>query len=189
VRYFTLNILLLMPLTVYGLMKLYQICCRHRLQYLFFAMATLLAAWQIYCGSIVALDRQHKYESDLNQWLKSNNNLLIKAAGKTDIDRKLVIFSNRPQFSFRAHAEWVKPVWRKNHWMLPPVEVLQAQNVDIAIIRKTSEFSGKVAASPHFKMLPNPYSDKVGIFVFLPVATAIDNMPKNEPETDDDGNP
>lgn len=189
VRYFTLNILLLMPLTVYGLMKLYLICRQRRLQYLFFAIATFLVAWQIYCGSIVALDRQHEYESDLNQWLSSNNNLLIQAAGKTDIDRRLVIFSNRPQFSFRAHADWVKPVWRKNHWILPPVEVLQAQNVDIAIIRNTSEFSGKVATSPHFKLLANPYSDKVGIFVFRPVAAAIDNMPKNEPETDDDGNP
>jgi hypothetical protein len=98
----------------------------------------------------------------------------------------LVIFSNRPQFSFRANADWVKPVWRKNHWALPPVEVLQAQNVDIAIVRQSAQFYKTVAASKHFKLLPHPFSDMTGIFIFRPLITDADNMPKDEPENNNE---
>jgi 4-amino-4-deoxy-L-arabinose transferase-like glycosyltransferase len=185
-RYFTLNILLLMPLTVYGLMWLYQICAERRLRSLFTAVAVLLAVWQIYSGTAAALDRRHVDELQLNHWLQANTLKLIEAAGKTDTGRKLVIFSNRPQFSFRANADWVKPVWRKNHWALPPVEVLQAQNVDIAIVRQSAQFYKTVAASKHFKLLPHPFSDMTGIFIFRPLITDADNMPKDEPENNNE---
>ena len=184
-RFFNVNTMLLMPFTVMACMAVYDFIRSKGLRQPALLAVTILLSAQVCAGANNTFSLKQNDRAKVGKWIMEKQSVLIQDTGKNDIARKLVILSDKPQYAFWANAEWAKSTGKKGQ-ELPPLEVLQAQNVDIAVVGKEdSSLYLQVIKSPHFKQILTPFSDNTGVFVFITDKNAPDNVPADDVADDD----
>jgi hypothetical protein len=152
------------------------------------AILAIVATVQVCAGSNNVLSFKQNNKSKVGKWIMAEQSALIHETGKSDTARKIIILSDKPQYAFWAEAEWAKSAGLKGQ-EIPPLEVLQAQNVDIAVVEKdNSPLFVQISKSPHFKQILNPFYKHTGIFLFIPDISASDYVSADDACDDNDGN-
>ena len=184
-RFFNINTMLLMPFTVMACLAIYDFLCSKGMRQVALIGVTILAAAQVCIGANNAFSLRQNDRPKVGKWIMEKQAGLLQETGKNDVVRKLVILSDKPQYAFWANAEWAKSTGKKGQ-ELPPLEVLQAQNVDIAVVGKEdSSLYLQIIKSPHFKQILTPFSDNTCIFLFIPDKTAPDYVPADDVADDE----
>ncbi len=185
-RFFNINTMLLMPFTVTACLAVYDFLCSKGMRQAALIAFTILATAQACIGANNVFNLKQNERSKVGKWIMAKESSLIQETGKNDTVRKIVILSDKPQYAFWANAEWAKSTGKKNQ-ELPPLEVLQAQNVDIAVVEKDDSLLYlQIIKCPHFKQILTPFYDNTGIFLFIPDKTAPDYIPSDDAIADDD---
>lgn len=187
-RFFNINTLLLMPFTLISCIAIYNFLCAKNMRQAALIGLTILVAIQASIGANNVFSLKPNDRAKVGKWIMTEQNRLLQETGKTDIARKIIILSDKPQYAFWANAEWTKSTGKRGQ-ELPPLEVLQAQNVDIAVVEKDdSNFYLPIEKSPHFKQIVTPFNAHTGVFLFIPDKTAPDYVPADDIATDDSNN-
>lgn len=183
-RFFNINSLLLMPFTVMACVMIYEFLCSKGRRNAAVAMLAIVATVQVCAGANNALSFKQNNKSKVGKWIMAEQAALIHETGKIDTARKIIILSDKPQYAFWAEAEWAKSAGTKGQ-EIPPLEVLQSQNVDIAVVEKeNSPLFMQISKSPHFKQIINPFYKHTGIFLFIPDISASDYVPADDARDD-----
>ncbi|MFA6100729.1 MAG: glycosyltransferase family 39 protein [Victivallaceae bacterium] len=184
-RFFNVNTMLLMPFIVPAGLAVYDFLCSKGLRQAALIAFTIMVSAQVCIGSNNVFNLKQNERSKVGKWIMTKESSLLQETGKNDIARKIVILSDKPQYAFWANAEWAKSTGKKGQ-ELPPLEVLQAQNVDIAVVEKEdSPIYLQIIKSPHFKQILTPFYEQTGIFLFIPDKTAPDYVPSDDVSDDD----
>ena len=179
-RFFNVNSLLLMPFTVMACLMIYDFLCSKGMRHIAVSLLVIVATAQVCAGSNNALSFKQNYRSKVGKWILTEQVTLIHETGKNDGVRKIVILSDKPQYAFWADAVWAKSTGNKGQ-DVPPLEVLEAQNVDIAVVEKeNSPIFMQISKSPHFKQIMQPFYKHTGIFLFIPDMSASDYVPADD---------
>jgi hypothetical protein len=187
-RFFNINSLLLMPFTVMACLMIYEFLCSKGMRNAAVAILAIVATVQVCAGSNNVLSFKQNNKSKVGKWIMAEQSALIHETGKSDTAREIIILSDKPQYAFWAEAEWAKSAGLKGQ-EIPPLEVLQAQNVDIAVVEKdNSPLFVQISKSPHFKQILNPFYKHTGIFLFIPDISASDYVSADDACDDNDGN-
>jgi hypothetical protein len=184
-RFFNVNAMLLMPFTVMACLAAYDFLCSKGMRHAALAGLTILATAQVCVGANNVFRFKQNDRAKVGKWIMEKQSSLLQETGKNDVARKIVILSDKPQYAFWANAEWAKSTGKKGQ-ELPPLEVLQAQNVDIAVVgKKDSPLFLQIIKSPHFKQILTPFCDHAAIFLFIPDKAAPDYVPSDDISGDD----
>ncbi len=184
-RFFDINTLLLMPFTVMACLAVYDFICSKGMRAAALSAVAVLVIAQTCVGANNVFSLKPNDRAKVGKWIMEKQSGLLQETGKTDIARKIVILSDKPQYAFWAEAEWAKSTGKKGQ-ELPALEVLQAQNVDIAVVEKEdSPLFLQIIKSPHFKQIQTPFYEHTAVFLFIPDKTAPDYVPSDDAADDD----
>jgi hypothetical protein len=153
VRYYTLNLIMLLPFSFVGLKFLWDKLPDKWLRIAAALILFWIAAGQVINGSAKIISRKYDYEYKTGTWIKNSI-----ASGK-----KLVLASNEPQYAMWAETKWMEAP-DDSKVLLQCFDMVKKADV-IVCGKDNSEVVNFFDGRPEFKQIRHPQENKTVIWV------------------------
>lgn len=160
-RYFSGNILLLMPFTLTGLLFLYELTVKYKIKKIAIIVFIIVLVAQIHNGLNQAYSRNDAYYRLTGQWIVAHKNEFIADGAP------LVLLSDMPQFYYWADVDGIDlgNLFGDNV-MLPRKDEIEAFKVSAIVVRnRNKDALNALKQCNYLKEIQQPNQDKVGVFV------------------------
>lgn len=160
-RYFTGDLLLIMPFTLFGLILVYEMMKKIKLQKVAIIVLIVVVLLQINNGLDQAYSRSDAYYRLTGEWILSHKNEFVR-------NNKLIIICDMAQFSYWMDAERIELGNIDTHTdkaIVPLEKELKANNVSLIIVTKKNTGAIKaLSACPYLEEVKQPYDKEAAVY-------------------------